>query len=388
MDSLPSEAYDQPQTGEVMLSQQHAPKAASQKHGGAKQIAQGSGDEEVTELHDTLGNQWMNAQLQTPGTEGPQPLADPTQGTSEEQLQAWLAVAQAGADDLAVGTGADAVDLGGLLESGQPVVLGLRGLGYDPATGAFDADTHETTMTRDYDDSFVVLRRDADGNPVVEVMQGSTHPTWERNSQSPDADRDGRHDAGMIRPGVFDVHDRRTHHSSVAGDTPAYQVDRHGGGAHADRLPAWRDTEDEVSGQSNNTFTEEERRASEGRMAEVERDRAAREARGERVGSLDRELAQRQVDPELGDWADAVLFHAGEDVRDKGTGATSIACQTMHPDTFRTFMTALGEDTDRVWPEGGAPRRTTQDFTYVLTEAPALLEAHPELRAMLGPRGE
>lgn len=358
-----------------MYDRKHAPLSPSAK---SECATRSPGDEGLGELHDTLGNQALVAQLEgqdaaNPDAGGPW-LSPPTQGTTEEQLEAWLAVAQAAADDLAAASGEEAMDLRGLLDSGQPLVIGLRGLGFDPETGAFDADTHETTMTRDYDDSFVVLRRDADGQPVVAVLQGSTHPTWEDSGKSPDVDGDGRNDAAMVRPGIYDVSARGKYISSVAGETPAYNVERHGAVEHAGRLPAWRDTEDESEGNSNNTITEEERRASETRMETELHDRD--------------EWDDRQIDGEMGDYAVDVLFHAGEDKRNTGTGASSIGCQTMHPDTFREFMTALGEDAERVWPEGGSPRRTSQDFTYVLTDAAELLEAHPELREMLGPSSQ
>ncbi|MBI4819429.1 MAG: hypothetical protein HY791_24370 [Deltaproteobacteria bacterium] len=107
----------------------------------------------------------------------------PTDATPAEQFAHYESIVEA---------------MGGRIETGRTHVLGLRGV--DP-----DGTVHATRSGRTMNDTFVVLRRDADGSVQVDHFRGSTHPSVARSRQSPDVDRDGVRDVGMIREGRFSV---------------------------------------------------------------------------------------------------------------------------------------------------------------------------------------
>lgn len=165
---------------------------------------------------------------------------------------------------------------------GQPTVLGLRGL-------SRDGTAHDTTSSRQYDDTFVVLTRDAGGNPHVREFHGATHPGQRGSTSAPDVTGDHVGDVGMIRPGNYNVVPNGAH-----GGNASYHVRTEGGSG---RLPGWRDTN------HDGRFSDAERTASQNR----------------------------------GDTLTAVLFHQG------GTTAPrSIGCQTLAPNEYQQFIDTLG----------------------------------------------
>jgi peptidoglycan hydrolase-like protein with peptidoglycan-binding domain len=165
---------------------------------------------------------------------------------------------------------------------GRPTVLGLRGL-------AMDGTRHASDSTRRYDDTFVVLSRDAQGQPHVRELRGATHPGQTRSSLSPDVTRDGVGDVGTIRPGNYEVVPNGNH-----GGAASYHVRTQGGSGS---IPGYRDTN------HDGRFTDSERAASQSR----------------------------------GDTLTGVLFHQGNT-----TSPRSIGCQTLAPDDYRDFMRAVG----------------------------------------------
>jgi hypothetical protein len=167
---------------------------------------------------------------------------------------------------------------GEVCPSGRPTVLGLRGLSSDGAH-------HATSSSRSYDDTFVVLTPDGH----VREFSGATHPGQNRSTMSPDVTGDGVGDVGMIKPGNYDVVPNGQH----AGNA-SYHVRTSGGSGN---LPGWRDTNQD------------------GRMSDAER--AASDQRG--------------------DTLNGVLFHQGSTY-----APTSIGCQTMSPETYNAFMSAMG----------------------------------------------
>jgi peptidoglycan hydrolase-like protein with peptidoglycan-binding domain len=115
-------------------------------------------------------------------------------------------------------------DAGGTLPTDRATVLGLRGLsrGQDGA--------QDRGSTRAYDDTFVVMRPDG----TAHELRGATHPGQLRSSISPDVNRDGRGDVGMILPGNYVA--RPNGHYNGA---PSFHVVRPDGNG---RIPGVRDT--------------------------------------------------------------------------------------------------------------------------------------------------
>lgn len=113
---------------------------------------------------------------------------------------------------------------------GVVTVVGVRG---EDVAGS----RHETRVARVFDDTFAVLL------PSHEVitLAGSTHPWFADHTFPVDADRDGRPDVGMIKPGQYWVSRRGSHYGA-----PAYWVRLPDGD---DFLPGWRNTDhDDVYG--------------------------------------------------------------------------------------------------------------------------------------------
>lgn len=116
---------------------------------------------------------------------------------------------------------------GGQLRAGERHVLAIRGMDTDGRR-------HATTSSRQMDDTFVVMWRDASGRGHVRELAGSTHPGQSRSSMSPDVTRDGRGDVGMVSSGSFRAVANGNH-----GGAPSYHVRTPGGGG---RLDGVRDT--------------------------------------------------------------------------------------------------------------------------------------------------
>lgn len=141
------------------------------------------------------------------------------------------------------------------LDPDAPTVLALRGISSDGLS-------HATGSAAEYDDTMVVLTRDANGDPHVTVLAGSTHP-GQRNGPVggatgvPDvanaagvAGADGRADVGIIVEGEYELVPR-VHHSGAA----AWDVRLGNSGV----LPGFRDTNHDAE------FSAAERAASESR---------------------------------------------------------------------------------------------------------------------------
>lgn len=161
---------------------------------------------------------------------------------------------------------------------GQATVLGLRGLSRG------NAGPHEAGSTRAYDDTFVVLQ-----NGRAYEMRGATHAGQVRSSLSPDVNRDGAGDVGMINPGNFVARPNGSHNGA-----PSWHVTNVGGGQ---RIAGVRDTNGD------------------GRFSDAERAASARR----------------------GDALTEILFHQGYGDRPK-----SIGCLTMSPSTYADFMRRVG----------------------------------------------
>jgi hypothetical protein len=177
---------------------------------------------------------------------------------------------------------------GGEINTDGATVLGLRGLGTD-------GQRHDGTSTvGGYDDSFVVLNRDANGQPTVQMFRGATHANQRTSSGSygPDANGNTVRGMAMLAPGNYDV---RPHSRNYRGNRgPSYQVTTLGGQGY---VPAFRDLN------------------SDGTISSSERTQA-----------------------ETGGYqASGILFHAG-----RGNAPSSIGCQTMPPELMRAFSDAVG----------------------------------------------
>lgn len=165
----------------------------------------------------------------------------------------------------------------------ERTVIGLRGLG--PEGRGY---REEARPIRAYNDTFVVLWRDARGKRHVVTLRGSTTPGQTRTTLSgtPDADRDGVKDIAHLRPGLY-----RYKTGTYKGKSAFRPVTP---------TPAYRDTDHD------------------GRIARSEK--------------------QRSV--ERGDMATGILFHRGRDTR-----PSSVGCQTLSPAVFAEFEAAIGGDT-------------------------------------------
>lgn len=104
---------------------------------------------------------------------------------------------------------------GGKMDSKNPTVLGLRGLGTD-------GKRHDSAKnTGSNDDTFVVLGRDKKGQPTVSELSGATHAATPRGSVAGGV--------AQLRPGNYDVtrrHDYKGHEAwavNGGGDVPAYR---------------------------------------------------------------------------------------------------------------------------------------------------------------------
>jgi hypothetical protein len=102
------------------------------------------------------------------------------------------------------------------VDPNTPTVVAMRGM--TPAGGG-----HATTSAASYDDTIVVLNRDAKGQPVVTTLAGSTHPGQTTASVGgtvgvPDVNGDGKADVGMIHPGEYRLVPHGDHAGAKAWD--------------------------------------------------------------------------------------------------------------------------------------------------------------------------
>jgi hypothetical protein len=159
--------------------------------------------------------------------------------------------------------------------NGVPTVLGMRAVA--PGAGV--------SSNNRFDDTFVVLLPSG----RVHEFRGATHPAQYASSISPDVNRDGRGDVGMIRPGNY----MAVPNGNFKG-RPSFHIKTMEGSG---RLPGWRDTN------QDGVYSPEELRASEAR----------------------------------GDGLTEVLFHRGNEL-----SATSIGCQTLSSADYDRFVSVLG----------------------------------------------
>lgn len=119
---------------------------------------------------------------------------------------------------------------GGQWKPGERAVLALRGV--NPDSGAIHATTANSAMI----DTIVVLGHDAQGQPTVHELPGSTYPGQRAlsGSKGVDANRDGAKDVGMVAEGSF-----RARPNGPYNGGPSYHIITPGGGG---RLAGVRDT--------------------------------------------------------------------------------------------------------------------------------------------------
>jgi hypothetical protein len=130
-----------------------------------------------------------------------------------------------------------------------PTVVALRGVN---STGGKQV----TTAASAYDDTIVVLKKDAQGKPVVTELAGTTHPGQSNAAVGgtvgvPDVNGDGKADVGMIDPGEYRLVPHGDHAGAKAWDVRT--VDGSG------QIPGVRDTN------QDGKYTDAERDASQGR---------------------------------------------------------------------------------------------------------------------------
>jgi hypothetical protein len=108
-----------------------------------------------------------------------------------------------------------------------------------------DGLSHAAESTRRYDDTMVVLTRDANGDPHVRVLAGSTHPGQRTASVGgsvgvPDVANeqggapDGEADVGIILEGEYNLVPRGDHNGAAAWDVRL---------GNSGILPGYRDTD-------------------------------------------------------------------------------------------------------------------------------------------------
>lgn len=207
-----------------------------------------------------------------PGELGQLELADPN-ASPAEQYEHYRSLIEAN---------------GGEISTEGATVLGMRGLGTD-------GQRHDgTSNIGGYDDTFVVLNRDANGNPTVEVFRGATHANQRRSGSSigPDANGNNVRGVAMLSPGNYSVDPHSRNYQGNRG--PSFHVKTQDGQGY---VPAFRDVN------------------ADGSISASERSQA------EQNGYL----------------ASAILFHAGT-----ANAPSSIGCQTMPPELMRAFSDAVG----------------------------------------------
>lgn len=212
------------------------------------------------------------AEAQTPGAMGQLSLADPNLSPAE-QYEHYREIVEAN---------------GGEIRSHGATVIGLRGLGTD-------GDRHAgNSNLGGYDDTFVVLNRDASGQPTVQTFEGATHANQRSSSASYGPDRNGNTVRGvaMLAPGNYNVDPASRNYRGSRG--PSFSVETLNGNS---MVPAFRDLD------ADGTISAQER------------------ASAERGGYE----------------ASAILFHAGN-----SSAPSSIGCQTLPPALMQAFSDAVG----------------------------------------------
>ncbi len=136
-----------------------------------------------------------------------------------------------------------------------------------------------------YNDSFVILSPNKNGQHNTYLLRGATYPGQSRSSKSPDSNGDGVGDVGMIRPGTYRVRPNGEFYGAAS-----FHVQRSGGSG---RIPGSRDTNHD------------------GVYSAKERSRS--------------------------NTMSGILFHQGD------PGApNSIGCQTLSPQDYQKFLRAVG----------------------------------------------
>jgi peptidoglycan hydrolase-like protein with peptidoglycan-binding domain len=182
------------------------------------------------------------------------------------------------------------------MKPGQTYVMGLRGLSPEGSRVRDTADTNQlrtwNSKGNSYNDSFVVLTPGRDGQHQATVLRGATYPGQKElvsNKIGVDANRDGKKDVGMVRPGVY-----RVNPNGRFNNSDSFRVKTLGGGRY---LPGWRDTN-----QDGNYSLDERSRTS---------------------GTYGR--------------MNGILFHSGNE-----TSPNSVGCQTLSPAEYENFVKAVG----------------------------------------------
>jgi len=122
------------------------------------------------------------------------------------------------------------------LAADKPTVVALRGVDTK-------GQSHTTTSATSYDETLVMISKDAKGEPHVTTFGGSTHPGQTTAAVGgtvgvPDVDGDGKADVGMINAGEYEL----VKHAVNGGDhngAAAWDVHTVGGSGV---LPGVRDT--------------------------------------------------------------------------------------------------------------------------------------------------
>lgn len=178
------------------------------------------------------------------------------------------------------------------VDATHPTVVALRGLS---ANGT----VHETTSAARFDDTIVVLTRDAGGNPHVTTFPGSTHAGQSKISDAgakksgvKDVDGTGGPDVGMVNAGEYQLIPRGTYNGGMAWDVR--NVD--GSGV----LAGVRDTN------HDGKFTDAERAASQAR----------------------------------GDTLDGVMIHRGDTSTPQSVGCINLS---RNEDVYPKFVGTIGD---------------------------------------------
>lgn len=154
-----------------------------------------------------------NARVLMDGTERVPVSLAPRNATMEQKYQHYARIIRAA---------------GGTISPNGATVLGLRGLD-------LGGTVRETRVRTDFVDTFVVLKRNANGQAFVQEFRGSSYPGQASVSgMAPDVNRDGRRDVGMIAEGNFSVVP-----NGLFRGKPSYHVRTVGGSGW---LPGVRDT--------------------------------------------------------------------------------------------------------------------------------------------------
>lgn len=176
----------------------------------------------------------------------------------------------------------------------QPTVLALRGLNSEGTA-------HGTKSVPRYDDTMVVLKRDAHGQPQVTTLAGSTHPGSAKASVGgtvgvPDVSGDKKADVGMLEPGEYLLVRRAADHNGAE----AWDVRT---SANSSAVPGVRDTN------QDGVYSAEERTASQA----------------------------------AGHTMTGVMIHQGADKVPQSAGCLNLSSESK---IYPEFVTALGEGTE------------------------------------------